>query len=275
MIDDLYSLDNQWLAAVRLQPELSVLVETAHLPKMRSLTTSLAPNTDETTRLEAAVCLQDILTLYPAARQRFVEALHLQTGLQSILTDHGTQGAEVLGMNENDRLRAIAEIIARVRGDLAAPITNVEQPRLVRIGVGGIDGGQVISLRNLIVDFKSLGEMVASVLLAGKDMLDTPHPIFVAAGLFLVIRSLVDGVTVSLDTEEASVFWGFIQTCGRDQRAVFNEIVAATNHERQRYQLGPLEENRVARALQTLAQLGAIQQQDQEWVQVDRYEITG
>ncbi|MCX6040203.1 MAG: hypothetical protein NTV69_03585, partial [Caldilinea sp.] len=78
-----------------------------------------------------------------------------------------------------------------------------------------------------------------------------------------------------LDTEEASVFWGFIQTCGRDQRAVFNEIVAATNHERQRYRLGPLEENRVARALQTLAQLGAIQQQDQEWVQVDRYEITG
>ena len=275
MIDNLYSLDNQWLATVRLQPELSTLVEPAHLPQLRSLVTSLAPNTDESIRLGAVVQLQDTLTHYPVARQRFVEALCLQMGLQSILSQHMPQGAEALGLNENDSLHAIAEVIVRVKGDLAAPIADVEQPRLVRIGVGGIDGGQVISLRNLIVDFKSLGEMVAGVLLAGEDMLDTPHPIFVAAGLFLVIRSLVDGLTVSLDTEEASVFWGFIQTCGRDQRAVFNEIVAATNHERQRYRLGPLEENRVARALQTLAQLGAIQQQDQEWVQVDRYEITG
>lgn len=234
MIDDLYSLDNQWLATVRLQPELSTLVEPAHLPQLRSLVTSLAPNTDDSTRLGAAVQLQDTLTHYPVARQRFVEALCLQMGLQSILSTHMPQGAEALGLNENDSLRAIAEVIVRVKGDLAAPIPDVEQPRLVRIGVGGIDGGQVISLRNLIVDFKSLGEMVAGVLLAGGDILNAPHPLFVVAGLFLVIRSLVDGVTVPLDTEEASVFWGFIdndptgrvvaQKDDNDRRSSFQQI---------------------------------------------------
>lgn len=275
MTDDTFSLDNQWLALVRMQPDLPALAGPELAPEMRSILTYLAPSDDETTRMVAAVDLHRKLASYPAVRQRFTEELHLQVALQTLIEDDVVKATAALGLDERTRLRATAAALILVHGDLVAPLADTELPRLVKLGVGGTDGGQVIRLRNLMVDFGSLGELAAGTFLTGADMLGMPNPLIIAAGIILIIRSLHQGTTATLDTDEASVFWGFIQACGRDQRTSFDEIVAVTNQERARYQLGAMAKGEVAAALNTLAQVGALRQQGEEWVLTDRYEITG
>lgn len=278
MTDDLYSLDNQWLALVRLQPELPDLVGPAAWPELApevpSILTYLAPSHDETARMVAAVDLHHELSPHAAARRRFNEELHLQAALQNMVEDDLAPAAAALGLDDRARFRATAAALVLMHGELAAPITDAEQPRLVKLGVGGVDGGKVVRLRNLTVDFGSLGELTAGALLTGADMVGTPHPLIVVAGLFVIIRSLRDGVTAPLDTDEASVFWGFIQVCGRDQRAGMDEIVAWTNKERARYQLGELAPGEVAAALRELERVGALKKQGDLWELVDHYRIT-
>lgn len=279
MTDDLYSLDNQWLALVRLQSDLPNLIDPAVwpelAPELRSILTYLAPGDDKMVRTVAEGKLQDKLSPHPAARQRFNEELHLQAALQNMIGGDLAQEADTLGLDERARFRAIAGALALVHGELAAPIADEEQPRLVMLGVGGIDGGKVVRLRNLTVDFGRLGELAAGVLLTGADMVGMPYPVIAIAGLFVIIRSLRDGVTAKLDTDEASVFWGFIQVCGRDQRAGTDEIVAWTNQERVRYQLGELAPGKVTAALRELERVGALKKQGDVWELVDQYRITG
>jgi len=278
MTDDLYSLDNQWLALVRLQPELPDLVGPAAwselAPEMPSILSYLAPSYDETARMVAAVDLHHELLPHAAARRRFNEELHLQAALQSMVEDDLAPAATALGLDDRARFRATAAALTLVQGELAAPIADEEQPRLVMLGVGGIDGGKVVRLRNLTVDFGRLGELAAGALLTGADMVGTPHPLIVIAGLFLIIRSLREGITAKLDTDEASVFWGFIQVCGRDRRAGVDEIVASTNQERVRYKLGELAPGKVTAALRELERVGALKKEGDVWELVDQYRIT-
>lgn len=278
MTDDLYSLDNQWLALVRLQSELPALLGPKAWPELApevlSILTYLAPSYDEIARMEAAVDLHEELSPYAAARRRFNEELHLQAALQNMVEDDLAPVAAALGLDERARFRATAAALALVQGELAAPIAEEEQPRLVMLGVGGIDGGKVVRLRNLTVDFGRLGELTANVLLTGADMVGTPHPVIVVAGLFVIIRNLREGITAKLDTDEASVFWGFIQVCGRDRRAGVDEIVASTNQERVRYKLGELAPGKVTAALRELERVGALKKEGDVWELVDQYRIT-
>lgn len=278
MGNDLYSVDNQWLALVRLQPELPDLVGPAAwselAPEVSSILTFLAPSHDETARMVAAVDLHHELSPHPAARQRFAEELHLQAALQNMVEGELAPAAAALALDDRARFRATAAALRLVHGELAAPVADQEQPRLVKLGVGGVDGGKVVRLRNLTVDFGRLGELLAGALLTGADMVGTPHPLIVVAGLFLIIRSLRDGITAPLDTDEASVFWGFIQVCGRDKLASTDEIVAWTNKERARYQLGALAPGEVAAALRELERVGALKRQGNLWELVGQYRIT-
>lgn len=279
MTNDLYSLDNEWLALVRVQPELPDLVGPEAWPEMapevRSILSYLAPSDDETARMVAAVDLAQELSPHPAARRRYNEELHLQAALQTMIGSDLALAADRLGLDERARFRATASALVLVRGELAAPIVDEEQPRLVKLGVGGVDGGKVMRLRNLTVNFGKLGELIAGALLTGADMVGTPHPLIVVAGLFLIIRSLRDGITAMLDTDEASVFWGFIQVCGRDQSAGADEIVASTNRERARYELGALAKGEVDAALRELERLGVLERQGDAWVLVSEYRIEG
>ena len=191
-----------------------------------------------------------------------------------MVEDDLAPAATALGLDDRARFRATAAALTLVHGELAVPIVDAEQPRLVMLGVGGIDGGKVVRLRNLTVDFGRLGELAAGALLTGADMVGTPHPLIVIAGLFLIIRSLREGITAKLDTDEASVFWGVIQVCGRDQRAGTDEIVAWTNQERARYQLGALASGKVTAALRELERVGALKKEGDVWELVDQYRIT-
>jgi len=277
MTNDIYSLDNEWLALVRVQPELPDLVGPEAWPEMApevsSILSYLAPSDDETARMVAAVDLHQELSPHPAARRRYNEELHLQAALQTMIGGDLAQAAARLGLDERARFRATAGALVLVQGALAAPIVDEEQPRLVKLGVGGVDGGKVVRLRNLTVNFGKLGELMAGALLTGAEMVGTPHPLIVVAGLFLIVRSLRDGITAPLDTDEASVFWGFIQVCGRDRSAGTDEIVASTNRERARYELGALAPGEVDAALRELERLVVLRRRGDAWVLVDEYKI--
>lgn len=277
MGSELYSLDNEWLALVRVQPELPDLVGPEAWPEMApevdSILSYLAPSDDETVRMVAAVDLHQELSPHPAARRRYNEELHLQAALQTMIDGDLARAADGMGLDERARFRATAGALVLVRGELAAPIVDEEQPRLVKLGVGGVDGGKVVRLRNLTVNFGKLGELMAGALLTGADMVSTPHPLIVVAGLFLIVRSLRDGITAPLDTDEASVFWGFIQVCGRDQRAGTDEIVASTNRERARYEQGGLAPGKIDAALRELGRLGVLKRRGDVWVLVSEYRI--
>lgn len=273
-----YSPDNQWLALTRLQADLPTLVDADAWPALAGavpgLLARLAPANDAAVRLAAAVDLQDLIAPHAAARRRFLDELQIQAGLQSMMEEKLSAIAAALGVDAIAVEPSLALALQAVAAELAEPVQAADQPRLVKIGVGGVDGGQVVRLRNLTIDFKALLTLCAGIVLTRADISGAPDPLTVVSGLFLIVTGLVDGVTVELSTEEASVFWGLIQACGSDQRATESEIMVWCNDWRTTYKLPPLSQGQIDAALRRLATLRVLTAVDGAWQLADQYVIT-
>jgi hypothetical protein len=272
-----YSPDNQWLALMRIRAELPDLVEPADRPSVEAALPSLAarlePANDKSARLAAALDLQDLIAPHPAARSRFLAELHIQAGLQAMLDVRLAEVVTALSVDAAALEPSLALALRAVSAQLAEPVQAADQPRLVKIGVGGRDGGQVVRLRNLTIDFKALITLFAGIVLTRADVIGAPDPLTVVSGLFLIVTGLIDGMTIEVNTDEASVFWGFIQVCGRDQLAAEAEIIDETNLWRASYKLPPLTPGEIATALHKLVTLGVLVVSKGGWQLVDRYEI--
>jgi hypothetical protein len=183
--------------------------------------------------------------------------------------------AAEIGVDPATVAPSLALALTAMAGELAEPVQATDQPRLVKIGVGGVEGGQVVRLRNLTIDWRALFTLLAGAVLTQRDMASAPDPVTVLAGVFLIITGLVDGLTVELNADEATVFWGFIQVCGPDRRVHEGEIVQWSNKERAARKLSPLAAGEVAASLKRLVALGCLRQVDGVWELADEYRVTG
>ena len=105
-------------------------------------------------------------------------------------------------------------------------------------------------LRHLQFDAVELAELLAGVVLAGADVAGTPHPLVILAALVLVVRSVQKIVSVDVNEELTTVYWGLFHACGRPERcASVAAIVHSSNTTRERYGRVVLGEAYVRRVL--------------------------
>lgn len=117
-----------------------------------------------------------------------------------------------------------------------------------------------IKLSNLVrADMGTILEVVAGGVMTGADMAAQPHPVIIAAGLLIMIRSFTRALKVELSEREASVFWGLIQACDAGKVAAFDAVVERTNEVRAEAGLGPLSEGEIGLALRALESIKSIQ----------------
>jgi hypothetical protein len=116
-----------------------------------------------------------------------------------------------------------------------------------------------IKLSNLVhADMGTILEIVASGVLTGADIAAQPHPIIIAAGLLIMIRSFTHAITVEFSEREASVFWGLIQACDKKKVATFDAVVERTNAVRNEVGLSPLSKEEIRLALRVLESIKCI-----------------
>lgn len=127
------------------------------------------------------------------------------------------------------------------------PLTRTTRTRSIKLG-------------NLVhADMGTMLEIVAGGVMTGADMAAQPHPIIVAAGLLIMIRSFTRALKVELSEREASVFWGLIQACDEGKVAAFDAIVERTNQVRAEAGLDPLSEGEIGLALRVLESIKSVQ----------------
>lgn len=127
---------------------------------------------------------------------------------------------------------------------------------------GGAAGGRSIKFRNLDLDLGQMLTVGAGFLLAGHDMLDKPTPFMVAGGILVMVGTLLNEMTVRIEQQEATVFWGFIVATNshpQDRQASADAVFATTNTERTRRGLPALTDEQFRHSLYKLQQLGSIE----------------
>jgi hypothetical protein len=184
---------------------------------------------------------------------------------QSQLEDFERVIAE-LGVDE-DVIKASAVVVTRTVSDSVKETTIVRgsKPPPGTYGVVTVEPlikrtrTRSIKLGNLIhADMGTLLELVAGGVLVGADMVAQPHPIIIAAGLLLIIRSFTRAMKVEFSEREASVFWGLIQACDEKKIATFDSVVERTNAVRKEVGLRPLSEEQIKVALGALESIKSI-----------------
>jgi hypothetical protein len=172
-----------------------------------------------------------------------------------------------LGMAE-DAVRASVFAVTRTVTDSIKETTIVKGQRpppgtlgLVRVEpLTTTTRTRSIKLSNLVrADMGTILEIVAGGVMTGADMAAQPHPIIIAAGLLILIRSFTRALKVELSEREASVFWGLIQACDEGKVAAFDAIVERTNQVRAEAGLDPLSEGEIGLALRLLESIKSVQ----------------
>jgi hypothetical protein len=164
-----------------------------------------------------------------------------------------------------------------VRAKLDAEVlqSSSEQIRVVFMKKD-FDNVKSIKLKNLNFDFGEMSALAGGILTTSSKILGDTHPILVAAGVLLIVRSLYKAVTVKIEEREASVFWGFIQACDKEKTASEAAIIKYTNKERERAGLEQLTTNQVKNALHKLASLRsitAVGDKPATWRIIEKYKI--
>jgi hypothetical protein len=144
----------------------------------------------------------------------------------------------------------------------AATIPEAEQMRGIALKPGGADGGHSVKFRNLNLDLPQMMTISAGLSLTTHEIIDKKTPFILAAGVLAIVGPLLTEMKVEIAQQEATVFWGMIQTTGTMAGAGLHEptIREATNAERAKYRLEPLTEAQVRASLAKLVALKSVAQ---------------
>lgn len=193
---------------------------------------------------------------HPDARARLNRELLLLADLRRSVAPELQGLAAGLGLSPTEADRALAAALKLLTVQQAAPDESQGVTRTLYTGPGGIDGGTVARLRHLQFDAGELAELLAGLVLTGADVFGQPHPLVVVAGLIQVVRSLQKILSVEVDEELTTVYWGLFHACGRPDRcARLHEIQSTVNTTRARYGRIGLGEDSVRQALALLVDL--------------------
>ncbi len=197
-------------------------------------------------------------------------------GVEPTIITSSTLEPDLVALAAEMRLPAS---IAKPSADVAARMMLAEHTtRLIDMPPDGLGGGKSIKLRNLHLDVNQLSGLTLGAIAAAQNVVDKPHPLVIAAGVLLTIRSLIDAMTVKISERDATVFWGLIQARGRDDTARESDIREEANKARAEIGLDPLSENEVRNALRTLATLKSVEavaKKRDTWRVIEKYKVKG
>jgi hypothetical protein len=273
MMHDIRSPENILAATVRIRDELPELVGVdgwatiaapfvVHLEELRH-------SANEGQRRENAVGLVMLLKPYPVALRRLDNELRTVADLRAKLEADLAVFAAGIGIEAN-MVRPSATVVLQA---LPAETTLDHSSRLVTIRPGGIGGAMCVKFRNIDPDLGDIAEFAAGTVMTGADIVGLPHPVLVAAGILLTIRSLYNMMTKEISEREASVFWGFIKAHDKENTANEERILEYTNSERAKFKFGPLSEGEVMVALRILEELKTVELVEGRWKIIEDYQI--
>lgn len=140
------------------------------------------------------------------------------------------------------------------------------------------DGSAVsIKLLNIHFDFGDLTNLVAGIINTSiKDVAGEANYFLKAAGVLLILSSIYKALEVEISEKEASVFWGFAQSCDEQKMAIESLIRSTTNVNRKKIGLKSLGGDEFKNSLYKLEKLKAIKRVGEsppKWIIVERYRL--
>lgn len=229
----------------------------------------LQVSNDKIEQMRLAAELRTLLAPYTPARERLKAATGGISLYQQLLTS--LAGLAI-------QLNSDPEQVEQLR-EAAVLHSHLAQTRLIVLqGVG--QKAQSIKWQNFEFDFGDATEMIetaAGILAAFSDIIspDSNH-LLAAAGVLLIIRGILKATTEEVSEQDASVFWGVIQTQRHNvaRHVTTAKVVEHTNQERAKVHLSPLSEQQVRHALHNLVAMGSVEQTDEEkevWRVIEKY----
>lgn len=227
----------------------------------------LRGSNEELEQQQLSAHLIGLLAPYDDARERLKAAIFTEAKQEDL---YSSIMVDLASLAEQMGLQGV-----RAKLDAEALKSSSEQIRVVFIKEG-FDKVKSIKLKNITFDFGQMSELAGGILAASSKILGDTHPILMAAGVLLIVRSLYKAVVVQIGGREASVFWGFIQACDKEKTASEAAIIKYTNKERERTGLEHLTSNQVKNALHKLASLRSVTvvgEKPATWRIIERYKI--
>ncbi|MEM7537733.1 MAG: hypothetical protein AAF639_36520 [Chloroflexota bacterium] len=201
---------------------------------------AIAPYAEARTRVQTE--------LYQMAEVR--EAVHpllMDAAKQSSLNDVDASQVEQV-------LNAALQVIS-----VTESIPDEEAFRTVEIDKGGVDGGKLVRAKNITLDYKSLLMFGAGAAIN----LAQPNPLLLTLGVLVAALELQNLAEVSINEQEATVFWGLLHACGRPHHpAKEHEVFARINQERTAYGLDELTDKEIQTSLALLTRLDMVERVD-------------
>ena len=278
-MSDLYSDPNVLAAMLRLEPELPALfgeVWNDVQPQIAADLKALHQSQNVEQQQAVAERLIDQMSRFPNTQQRLKSELHIQ---ETVKTDIGTALGGLhhqLGMDESTFQSSLDAMIFGLHWSLDPddlPAVDEMTTRAIRMKPGAVGGGKSIKFSNLNLDLGELCSIASSV---GTVLVGTTNGLLIAAGLLGVIATLIKASTVSVNEQDASVFWGFIQTRDMtDSSATEADIIASTNRERARYNRTQLKDADILASLTNLEALKSIAPEGHQgrWKLIESFKI--
>lgn len=221
----------------------------------------------------ASTQLFGLLARYEPARQR----LAAEIKIQETITYNLTQPLTDLNLALDDHLLAAMYTALRWEIDPATvPAPNEDvRTRAITMKDGGVAGGRSIKFRNLDLNLVKMMLNVGNLGLAVHSATEKPMPFVVAASILVMVGTLLNEMSVKIEQQEATVFWGMIRAAGTMTGAGLHEetIREATNAEREKYGLDALTEAQVRASLSKLVGLKSVEQSGSTYRIIERYSV--
>ena len=226
---------------------------------------------------EASGDLLDLFSDSDAVITRIKQENTVQGVISNNIQQNMVAIAASLGFDVNTVDGLIAAAYNNMRWSVdESTLPDDEALKSITLKPGGVDGGQSVKFKNMKLDLKDFSVLAAGFITTGYKILDKPHPLLMAAGVLLTIAALHDSMKIELSEEEASVFWGFVVATSHkvDKEISEADILAATNAERDKYDLDALTDKQFLRALDKLERIHSIKKVgDDVWRIEEQYNI--
>jgi hypothetical protein len=261
-------------AVTRIYDDLPTLVGTDWATIQPQVDAHLAALRAKPDAVRESATLFGLLARYEPARLRLDQELTLQkiiaTNISPVLAD--------MQFSANDAVLAAVMTGLSWEVDPATVPTTDEQDyasRAITLKDGGVAGGKSIKFQNLDLDLGKMMTVGGGFLLGAETMLDKLTPLAVAGGILVMIGTLLGEMTVKIEQQEATVFWGMIQATGTMRGAGMHaaNICEVTNTERAKYGLDALSEAQVRTSLTKLVQMQSIAQTGDAYRIIETFKV--
>jgi len=214
---------------------------------------------DKTGQIKNSMHLMSLLLQYPEANERLHVELLLQRHLMIWTQQQLPPEIRKLTSNSNQVEAAMVMMQWPMQWTPADDVTlhGMALEKSIQLHDDELTKGQSTKLKNLNFNFTEMAQLASGTFMTAYGMIDKPHPLVIAGGILTMIVTFLKAMTISFSEQEASVFWGMIQSQGTD--FVSEEVILReTNNMRTEYGLPLLNETQLRRSLQKLTHMECV-----------------